>query len=448
MSNTIRISTITQIERLGAHLRIPLYRNGYALVMNSGLTAALGMLFWLLAARTYTTETVGLNAAAISTMMALSRLAQLDMSNVANRFLPNAGRMTGQMILCFYGICAGLALVVGTTFILGIKWWTPELAHLKSSPWMGAAFVAATLLWTVFAIQDGVLVGLREATWVPVENAIFALAKVGLLVPLVAFFPDHGIFVSWTLPVVLLVVAMNWLIFRRLVPHHVQKTQDISVRVLPSQIARYITGDYFSSLIGLFVNSLMPLIIVAQLGAAANAYFTLAWTIHYSLYLVSLNMGMSLIAEAVIAPDKLYRYMRQTLIQLARLLVPAVLAIVVAAPYFLPLFGEGYAEEGAGVLRLLCLSVIPSMVNTLYISVARVKPQVKTLLVIQAAIYLQALALTLILLPNYGLVGVGWAWLISQSTVAILLSTGALWRLGCPSLLSLLKREEHYETIL
>ena len=63
-----RSSRDVALARLITHLRTPLYRNGYALVLSSATTSVLGMAYWFLAARTYTPDVVGLNAAAIAAM--------------------------------------------------------------------------------------------------------------------------------------------------------------------------------------------------------------------------------------------------------------------------------------------------------------------------------------------------------------------------------------------
>ena len=44
----------------------PLLRNGYALVLNVGLTSGLGVTFWVIAAREYTVEDVGRGSAMVS----------------------------------------------------------------------------------------------------------------------------------------------------------------------------------------------------------------------------------------------------------------------------------------------------------------------------------------------------------------------------------------------
>jgi Na+-driven multidrug efflux pump len=238
--------------------------------------------------------------------------------------------------------------------------------------------------------------------------------------------------------VIFLVVAVNLLIFRRLIPAHVQATQAIATPLLPVQIARYVAGDYASSLIGLAVSLALPLMVISHAGAEANAYYSLAWTVTYALYLVGQNMGMSLIAEAVTEPEKFRAYARQTLLQAMRLVVPVILVIEIIAPYFLHFFGQNYVVEGTTLLRLLALSAIPNTLNDLYISMARVHRNTRTVILLQCCIDLPVLVLSYFLLQRYGLVGIGYAWLISQSVGAILLSTGAFQKFGCPSLSSIL----------
>ena len=83
-------------------INTPLYRNAYALALSTLSTSGLGILYWIVAARLYDAETVGLNSAAISTMMFVSGLAQLNLSDALGRFLPNTGKHTRLFILGSY----------------------------------------------------------------------------------------------------------------------------------------------------------------------------------------------------------------------------------------------------------------------------------------------------------------------------------------------------------
>src|SRR6185437_5353760 len=55
-------------ERLVAHLRSPLHRNGYALVLSTFSTSGLGALYWALAARRFSLHDVGIGGSVIASM--------------------------------------------------------------------------------------------------------------------------------------------------------------------------------------------------------------------------------------------------------------------------------------------------------------------------------------------------------------------------------------------
>jgi O-antigen/teichoic acid export membrane protein len=56
----------TPLRRLRSDLKDPLLRNGYALLVNVGVTSLLGFLYWIVAARTYTPVDVGLSSTAVA----------------------------------------------------------------------------------------------------------------------------------------------------------------------------------------------------------------------------------------------------------------------------------------------------------------------------------------------------------------------------------------------
>ena len=73
LRSSLRVSPLVTLARLTAHLRDPLYRNGYALVLSSAATSVLGILYWVLAARLYSTAVIGVNSALLSALSFLAR---------------------------------------------------------------------------------------------------------------------------------------------------------------------------------------------------------------------------------------------------------------------------------------------------------------------------------------------------------------------------------------
>src|SRR5512142_3301344 len=85
-----------------AHLRTPLYRNGYFLILSTIMTSVLGFGYWALAANLYKTEDVGLNSAAISVMIFLSGIAQLNLQEAMIRYIPLTGKRTFRFVAFSY----------------------------------------------------------------------------------------------------------------------------------------------------------------------------------------------------------------------------------------------------------------------------------------------------------------------------------------------------------
>ena len=153
--------------RVVEHLRSPLYRNGYALVVATGATSLLGFLYWLLAARRYSPADVGRNSALLASMTFLANLAHLNLTNGLNRFVPTSGPRTPRLVGWSYAVAGGLAVVAALIYVGGIETWSPELTNLvRDNPLAVLAFVAATALWVVFQLEDSVLTGLGRADWV------------------------------------------------------------------------------------------------------------------------------------------------------------------------------------------------------------------------------------------------------------------------------------------
>lgn len=416
----VRATTLSS-SNLIAHLRMPLYLNAYALMLNVAATSGLGIIFWVLAARHYTTNDVGVNSALISAMTFVSGLSVRSLISILVRFLPRAGRSSTRLAVFAYVLGAIGAAVISPIFILGLGVWSPDLAFLSASPWMTIWFVIASITWSIFTLQDSVMIGLRKAVWVPVENTIFAVAKIVLLVAFAVSLPGFGIFASWTIPVVLSLLPINLFVFRRLLPRHIAETESQEAPPTRKEVLRYAAADFLGSAFSLASTTLLPLIVLAQAGPAANAYFYLSWLVASSLQLVTTNMTTSFTVEASANEEKLATYTNRIFIHIIRFVVPAVLVVVFASPFILSIFGKSYAEEGATLLRLVALSTIPNIVVSVYISVARVQRWMPSIIAVQGTLCVLTLGLSYILLPIYGITSVGVVMITSQLIVALVL---------------------------
>ncbi|MFN8528584.1 MAG: hypothetical protein U0670_08230 [Anaerolineae bacterium] len=412
-----------RVAQILEHLRTPLYRNGYALIVSTGITSLLGLLYWAVAARLYTPENVGLNSSAISIMIFLSGIAQINLQETMIRFIPQSGTRTLRLIASAYGMVILLSAIVALVFCAGIPLWAPSLSFLVASPALIGWFTAALILWGVFVIEDSVLIGLRQTLWVPLENAVFSVLKIGLLVLIAGSFTETGIFISWTVSVLVVIIPINLLIFKRLIPRHIAQTaprpqqETIPLR----QLWRYIAGNYAAALLSSMSSALLPIVITQTAGAEANAHFYLAWIIAGALQIVTANMATSLTVEAASDQANVHLYQRRALIGIARLVIPMTVAVFLSAPLILDLLGESYADEGSLLLRLLALAALPNIYNMVRAALARIRGSMGTVIGIYGSNAIMVLGLSILLMPHIGITGVGLAWMISQTLIAAVL---------------------------
>jgi O-antigen/teichoic acid export membrane protein/aminoglycoside phosphotransferase (APT) family kinase protein len=406
----------------------PLLRNGHTLTLSSGFNGAVGLAYWAVVARRYSPATVGRNSAAVSAMMLLGGVAQLNLMSALVRFVPTAGARTRRLVVTVYATSISVALVVGACFLLVVGHIAPGLQFLVASPLIAVAFVLSAMAWSIFVLQDSVLVGLRKTPWVALENAVFAVIKVGLVVILARSLPHNGIFLSWSLGLVGSLALTNGYLFRRAIPAF-QAASDRSVRPASvKQIARFAGPDYLGSLFWIAATTGLPIMVINEVGPAASAYFSVAWLMSFSLYAVSANMGSSLVVETAADQSRLAERCDQVLRHTLKALSAAAAVLFVGAPYFLRIFGGGYGRAGTGVLRLLALSTVPGLVTAVAVSAARAQRRTGLALVILATTCGLVLILSALLLPRIGVVAVGVAWLVTQSAAAVvLLARRSLW---------------------
>jgi O-antigen/teichoic acid export membrane protein len=407
----------TPLRRLRSDLKDPLLRNGYALLLNVGVTSALGFLYWIVAARTYTAVHVGLSSTAVAVVQFLAGLAgQPSIANALTRFLPRAGPDATRLTVLAYGVAAGAGALVSALYVAATYLPLGVPVVLGQSWILALALGASVVIWCVFALQDAALTGVRQAVWVPLENGLYGIGKIALLVALAPVTPEYGIVVSWFLPALVLLPPVNVLIFRRLLRrhpaaptpgHHDRRT-----------VARFIGGDYLGSIFALAAVDLLPVLVVARLGAAATAYFYLPFLIVYSIELVAVNLGVSLTVEGALDRSRLAQVASSVLRRIGLIVVPAVLVLLLVPGLVLSVYGPAYAAQSSDLLRLLALGVLAKTVTTISFSLARVERRVSRIALVQAVLFVLLMALSWALMGTMGLNGVGLAYLITQVVVA------------------------------
>jgi len=403
---------------LRRELSVPLYRNAYALMANTAGNSILGLLYWVLAARTFPDAAVGRGNALISLMMLVSTFTQLNWSGALIRFLPRAGRSARRLLLTAYLMATGLAAVAAAAVMAYCHFTRAPDDPLHVSAGVAVWFVVATVAWSVFNLQDAALTGMRSAVWVPLENGLYGLVKLVLLVVVARTSLSDGVFASWTIPVIALLVPVNLLLFRRILPRHASAEPDAPPpgrRVL----ARYMAGDYAAQAFTQLSSTFLPVLVVSLLGAAQGAYYLPAQTAFAAMGMLATAITSSLVVEAARDEQATHRLARAMLRRICVLVLPAGAFVGLAAPWLLELFGSQYRAGATTVLQLMMLSLLPRVPVALYVTKCRLDNRTGTLALLQFTQAAVVIGGTAVFAPTAGLVAVGWSVLAAEVVPAL-----------------------------
>lgn len=409
---------------LRRELAQPLFRNAYALMLNTVVNSGLGLLYWIVAAHAYSEEEVGRGNALISLMVLVSTLTQLNFSGALMRFLPRAGTRAKHLVLAAYGVSSVVAVLATAAVMAYCHFARDPGDPLYASAPFAVWFVVATTAWSLFNLQDSALTGLSASTWIPLENGLYGLVKLILLIVVARTSLVDGVFTSWTLPVVALLVPVNLLIFRRLLPRHAAEgaaAQDPPSRTV---LTRYMTGDFAGTVFRQLSSTFLPVLVVSTLGAAEGAYFLPTQTIFGAIATLQLAITSSLVVEAASHPGSAVRYARSMLRRIAVTILPAAVVVIAAAPLILMLFGAHYSDGATPVLRLMMLALFPGMLLALYVTRCRLENRTGTLALLQGIQAAMMIGGTVLLSGSLGLAAVGWSVLVAELLPALLVAPG------------------------
>ena len=424
----------------------PLLRNGVMLTLASIAASVLGAAYWIFVGSSglrYSTGEVGTNQATIFAVMFLGGVAQLNLADVMVRFTPSAGRNTKRIVVRAYTAAITLALFSSLGFVLLIPWVAPGLDFVHT-PVMGGVFILAVVTYSIFVIQDGVLTGLRRTHWVLGEQMLFSVSKIVAVGLFFVFARQSAILVSWTIALVFALIFVNTYLFGFAIPSREREVHRMERRpswardhapgdvtgmhLIPMEntggMVRFTALTYVGGLFWLAASTLPQTLILDSFGSAGrndSAYFSISWVITTMLYVISTNMGSSIVVESAGDPRRLVQAVRTVLRNTGVLLLGGALVVGVAAPLILRLFGPDYPGHATMLLRLLVLSSVPNLITATALAAFRVRRKAGMVLLVYAAICIMVFGLFWTLKPSMGLAAMGMAWLITQCVAASLL---------------------------
>jgi O-antigen/teichoic acid export membrane protein len=401
----------------------PMLRNALFLIVNSGIQAGLGFAFWIITARLFSTESVGLASSLISASNLIMFLGLLGMNTTFVRFLPIAkhrnGLITAGMSLVTIG-CGALAL--GCVVLLPLI--SRPISFVTHSLPLAVGFVLLTAAGGVNLLTDSVFIAAGKSQYnILVDGVVGGGVKVILLFVLAGagagaygvFGAASGGFVAAGLASLFLMVkVLHWR------PEFKNLGQILKPMLNFSGISY--AGDVLAHLPILTV----PLIILDRIGASSEAYYFVTYQLATLLYQTVFSVEQSFLSGGASAAGLDRAVLRRSIRILIALCIPAFTLVVLFGHLLLTAFGPKYANNTGSLLIVLSAAVFPIAAYLWFTTVLRlISDKLRVIVWANAVTDIIVIGLAWVWAPR-GLEAVATAWLLGITTGCLIVAVPAV----------------------
>jgi O-antigen/teichoic acid export membrane protein len=396
-----------------------------ALIVGKVATMGLGFLFWLVAARTFEQSEVGLAAGAVSAVMLCTQLALVGIGSSLIVHYPRHKRDPDVLLDTAFSVVTAASVVAAAIFFVTAASAFHELRVVATDPIFALAFAGMSVLGTIGILLDQVSTVLRRGDQMFVRALLFGLANIALLVPVAVWSGADGalwIFATWVAAAAAAVVLGGVQLWRTPLRYRYRPRLRWHVAW---PLLRVGVPNHWLTLTERAPGLILPIIVTELVSPAANAAWYSAWMMAWVLYIIPIQVGMTLFAEAANKTASLTKLIRHGLRSSLVLGVSGAAVVALIAPQLLSILGHRYAEAGSTPLRILVLAVVPLTFVQAYFVVCRSTGRLKEGIATGAIGASASIGGAALAALETGLVGMAVVWVVTQ----VVVSVWAVWRL-------------------
>lgn len=383
------------------------------------VNSALGFVYWWVAVRMFSAESVGLAVAALSAMALLGRLAVMGLGTSLVGILPHYGGNRVGLILAALLVAGTIAVGFGATFAILAPRLTPSFGPLGAGLFAVGLFAAGVALTTIGSVLDAVLIGLLHGSLQFLRNALFATVKLVLLVFAVGWFGDSEatIYATWAAGELVSLLAIGVLLRSR---GHVVSVPSPEWQSIFG-LGRNALGHHVLNIARVSPALITPVLVAALLSPETNAEFYVALLLASSLQIVASASTFTLYAVATHSPEQLHHQLRFTLGLSVGGVTLGALFLWLTADLLLSFFGWSGSSTGRLLLLLLGLAAYPLIVKDHWIALRRLRQDVRWAAWVTTAGAVLEITFAAVGAVAGGLPGLAAGWLAAQLAQAVLM---------------------------
>jgi O-antigen/teichoic acid export membrane protein len=332
--------------------------NSLALIVTKVATLGLGFLFWLVAARLFPPSEVGLAGGVVAAVMLCVQLALLGVGSAVIAMFPAHQERPGRLLDTALTGSLVTGAVVGLAFAALAAAAFTQLQVVGARPAYLALFVAMSALGTAGVVLDQISTTLRrgdQALSRGLLNGVLSLVAVAALASVPAA-GSMALFACWVAGVAA-AFALGALQLRHALARYRFRPRIAWPLVRPLVVVGL--PNHALTLADRAPGLLLPVLVTELLSPAANAYWYAVWMMAWVVFVIPVQVGMTLFAEAAHRPEAIDGLVRHAVRWSLALGVAAAAGLALVGSLVLSLLGARYAAAGAAPLRALVWGIVP-----------------------------------------------------------------------------------------
>lgn len=389
-----------------------MFRNSIFLMLSTGIQAIFGFFFWLLSARLYTPQEIGIGSTLIAAATFIAYLSLLGFNSSLIRFLPKSDKrdkkINSSLVMVFlFGIFTSLTYIILLPFI------APEISFVSKSFLFSASFITLSAMGAANLLTDSIFVAYRSAKYNLIVYTVQSITKLMLPVAFVVLgsfgiFASSGAAAGVALFLSLFFLAKNF--------QYKPKIEIDLATIKP--IWKFSYANYISNIFNILPTIIIPIIILNELGAEQAGYYYLAFMVTNLLYAVVYAISQSFFAEGSYEEKPLQELFKKAVLMTMIIIIPAGMLLAIIGPLILQIFGKSYGEEASGAIIMLSAAAPTVALYDLGGMVLRIKNKIGSLITMNI-IYFLAISTLAFIWADKGIAWIATSWGIGNFISAL-----------------------------
>ncbi len=401
-------------------------RNSLYLILNMGVQAALGFGFWIIAARYFSTASIGQASSLISASTLISFSGLLGLNTALVKYLP-VSQERNRLVTAGLTIVASCSALVAIFYVILMPIISKPISFVAHSLPLAIGFVVLTAFGGINLLTDSVFIAAGKANYTAVVDGMIGGGAKLVLIVVFAGTGAYGVFGAATGGFVAAAVGSLWLMFRIL---RWRPAFGGFGRVLKPMLS-FSGMNYVGNILNLLPTLIVPLIVLSKVGSSAAAYYYISFQLASLLYSAAYSVENAFLAEGSHSGV----VNRAILVRSARILIALCASSVVVVLLFghlmLSAFSPAYASHAESSLLPLTAAVLPLGAYYWCLTVLRLSNQLRAVVWCNV-VYAVAIIGLAFMLASRGLEALAMAWPIGTTVGAVVAGAATISALRRP----------------